>query len=96
MVGDFYTDKWRKIGPLNPLNPFDNGIPNSPHVNPQVSREEFEMLRREVLDMKELLKRAVKYDEETNQRGCEVEEKIKLLKQVADMVGVDLNDVLGK
>lgn len=43
--------------------------------------------------MKELLKRAVKYDRDNDQPNCEMEEKIQFLREVAKYVGVDLNDV---
>jgi hypothetical protein len=87
MIGDFYKDKWRDFPytPTNPINPYPNIPDNS---------EEIEKLRKEVKQMKELLKRAVKYDKENNQPHCETEDKIKFLKQVAEFVGVDLEDVL--
>jgi tRNA U34 2-thiouridine synthase MnmA/TrmU len=61
-----------------------------------VSREEFEALKKEVLEMKALLIKAKEYDERNNEPNCEMEDKVKLLKQVADMVGVDLKEIFGK
>jgi hypothetical protein len=88
MAGDFYRDKWRDERPN--LWP---GIyaPNPPTI----SREEFESLKKEVLDMKELLKRAKAYDERNGEPDCGVDEKMDLLRRVAKLVGVELNDVLG-
>lgn len=63
---------------------------------PQISREEFEELKRDVKEMKELLKRAKKYDEDNNEPNCEIDEKMDLLKRVAKLVGVELDDVLKK
>lgn len=103
MIGDHYTDKWKPLEPLIPQQ-----IPNIPQkpltkkefddlfkipTPPGVTQKEFDELRKEVLEMKELLKRAIKYDEEHNEPHCEMEEKIALLKRVADMVGVSLEDV---
>lgn len=80
MIGDHYSKKWESI----PISEF------------QVSRGEFESLKKEVQEMKELLKKAIRYDEEHNQPECEIEEKIELLRKVASLVGIDLDDVLKK
>lgn len=63
---------------------------------PEVSRADFDALKREVEEMKKLLLRAKKYDEETGQPDCEMEDKVALLKKVAQLVGVDLSEVFGK
>lgn len=81
MVADFYDDKFKPYVE-NPL------------AIPMVSREEFEALRKEVLDMKELLKKAKAYDEKNNEPNCEKEEKLKTLRKIAEAVGIDLDDVL--
>lgn len=107
MIGDHFTDKWNDkwIHPSAPNTtaPWPNTItsrPNTtlPYVPPitvsLVSKEEFEELKKEVLEMKQLLKRAVEYDEKNNEPHCETEEKIATLKKVAAMVGVSLDDVL--
>jgi hypothetical protein len=43
--------------------------------------------------MKKLLIKAKIYDEQNNEPNCEMEDKIALLKRVADMVGVSLDDI---
>lgn len=91
MVGDHYNDKWRHI---NPINPFDNSP--SPHVKDDVTRYEFDQLRREVLEMKELLKRAIDYDKKNNEPDCHIDEKMEKLRKIAELVGIDLSDILGK
>lgn len=58
-----------------------------------VKKEDFEALRKEVQELKELLKAAIKYDKETGEPDCHMDEKIELIKQVAKYVGVDLKDV---
>lgn len=60
---------------------------------PPITREEFDELRKEVLEMKEILKVAVKYDEKHNEPHCELDEKIAVLRKVAELVGVSLDDV---
>jgi hypothetical protein len=63
------------------------------YPTPQVSREEFDALRKEVQDALALLKKAKKYDDETGQPDCEVDEKVAALKAIAKLVGVDLSEV---
>lgn len=86
MIGDFYRDKWKE----------QTWFPPGHYVTPisPVSREEFDALKKEVLDMKELLKRAKAYDERNGEPDCEIAEKMDLLRKVAEMVGVNLEDVL--
>lgn len=59
-----------------------------------VSRAEFDALKAEVTALRGLLEAAKKFDEETGQPDCEQEEKVALLKRIAEMVGVDISDVL--
>ena len=87
MIGDHYREKWEPQFPQNPVQPYQVFPYNPP------SRYEFDELKKEVLEMKELLKRAKKYDEETGQKDCEMEDKVALLKKVAEMVGVSLDDI---
>lgn len=105
MIGDHYHDKWDKwIQPANPFQPFS---PTSiPSTNPNTTfpavftqgptKEEFEELKKEVLEMKELLKKAIQYDIDNNEPHCEIEEKMATLKKVSEMVGVSLDDILPK
>lgn len=87
MVGDFYSDKWR-----DPYKPY---VAN-PIVWNGVSQADFDALKKEVLDMKELLKRALEYDKKNNEPNCEIEDKVVLLKKVAELVGVSLDDIFKK
>lgn len=80
MVGDHYSQKFQWVSPI-------------PTGVPAITREEFDKLKREVQEMKALLKRAKKYDEETGQPNCEMEDKVDILKKVAEMVGVDLKEI---
>lgn len=60
---------------------------------PEVSREEFDRLRREMEELRRLLKAAKRFDEQTGQPHCELDEKVDMVKRVAKMVGVDMQDV---
>lgn len=57
------------------------------------TQTDLEALKKEVMEMKDLLKRALKYDEDNNEPHCEMDEKVNLLKKVAAMVGVSLEDI---
>lgn len=68
--------------------------PADPSIGP--TRDEFEALKREVEELKVLLKAAKKFDEETNQPDCHMDEKVEFIKKLAEYVGVDLEDIFGK
>ncbi len=101
-VGNHYEDKWNNLRPIiyttgtgqiptiiDPINP--TAAPSQkPTLLPQA---EFDALKKEVEDMKVLLKKAKIYDEENNEPNCEMESKVAFLKKVAEFVGVDLEDV---
>lgn len=95
MVGDHYRDMWKYK---------DWSVDNEPSVWPgtsqtitvtPISRHEFDELKRQIEEMKSLLQRAKKYDEDNNEPDCEVDEKMDLLRKVAKLVGVSLDDVIG-
>lgn len=95
MIGDHYTDKFRQRDWYQP-----NAVPMPGSLgftlNPsQISRAEFDALKAEVAEMVALLKRAKKYDEDNGEPDCEMEDKIKVLRAVAKLVGVDLDKATG-
>lgn len=72
------------------------------HINP-VTREEFDKLksdlaamRKEVEDLKLALIEAKNQDAADGNPDCEMESKIKFLKQVSEALGVDLSQVFQK
>lgn len=91
MIGDYYTDKWGGIK----IDPSWYPGPNQTVQSQQVSYADFQALKKEVEEMKALLLRAKKYDEDNNEPHCEMDEKVDLLKKVASLVGVDLEEVFG-
>lgn len=88
------TDYWK-----------DNNLPKYPNIMtypntgvagwppPQVSREEFEALRKDMQELKELLIAAKKFDVATNQHNCEKEENVKALIRIAKVLDVDFEDI---
>lgn len=90
----FVADEWARRFPENHHWP----QPDVTNITfPQsVTMQEFDDLKKEVEALKELLKAAKKFDEETGQPDCEMEEKIAFIKKIADAVDVDLSEVFGK
>lgn len=64
--------------------------------NPEITKEDFEALRKEVQELKKLLLAAKAYDEATGQPDCEMDEKVELIRRVAELVGVDVDEVFGE
>lgn len=89
MIGDHYSKKFEWV----PDFPTYTRLPN---VLESITREEFENLKREVLEMKELLRKAKIYDMENGEPDCEVDDKMEKLRRIADIVEIDINDVIGK
>ena len=90
MIGDHYTGKWQEPYERwhqQGLTQVTNGVLSF------ISKEEFEDLKKEVKEMKELLIKAKLYDEKNNEPSCEVENKVEVLKKIAELVGVSLEDV---
>ena len=83
------------VAPLLPIHPqTDEREPIK--IGSDVSREEFEALKRDIEELKELLLAAKKYDEETGQPDCEVDEKVALIRKMAELVGVDISQVFSE
>lgn len=88
---DKFPEKWPKFVPYIPEGDF---VPSPFHLPPEISRAEFEALKKEVEELKKLIKAAVAFDKATGQPHCEVEDKVKLIKKIANMVGVDMKDLM--
>lgn len=90
MVGDHFKDQWEPLKDIftnpNPTYTFTTGV----------SQAEFDALKKEVEQMKALLKRAKIYDETNGEPNCELDEKMAFLRKVAELVGVNLDDVVPK
>lgn len=82
MVGDHYRDRWTTPQPSYQI---------APSWIVPVSREEFNRPKAEVEEMKKALEAAKFIDKVTGQPDCENEDKLKVLREVAKLVGVELN-----
>jgi hypothetical protein len=89
--GRTFPDRW----PTIPTVPSTDTSPRIVISDPEVSKEDFDALRREVLELKKLLLAAKAYDEATGQPDCEMDEKVDLIRRVAEFVGVDVDEVFG-
>ncbi len=86
-IGDNFKDQFPKSWPQIPIQP------DVIHLPPEITRKEFDALKKEMQELKKLLKAAADFDKATGQPHCEVENKIKLIKQIAALVGVDIKDI---
>lgn len=92
-IGDGWADKFPKD---YPTFPYPKKIPGGHEIvwpTDSVSKQDFDALKKEVQELKKLLKAAKKFDEATGQPDCHMDEKVKLIKAIAELVGVDLGDV---
>jgi hypothetical protein len=105
-IGDNYRDnfapRWPTV-PIWPQQPTGVLYPPQPSIMPgqtvvtiPVSKEEFDALKKEVEELKQLLKAAKKFDEETGQPDCHMDDKVDFIKKLAEYVGVDLEDIFKK
>lgn len=90
MIGDHYGERIPQQYPWVQTT----GINTNPLSPP--TRMEFEALRRDVEEMKALLIRAKAYDEANGEPDCEIDEKVEILKRIAELVGIDLYEVFGE
>lgn len=75
MIFDHYHDKWFPLVPL---------VPQYPLPQPAVTPEE-------VAEFRRLLDRAREYDRRNNEPDCELLEKKRKLKELADVLGVAID-----
>ena len=85
-VGDNYRDRFTQQWPN-----WDKYV--STYEAPAVTKEEFEALKAEVEELKKVLKAAKLFDEATGQANCEMDDKVELIKRLAETLGVDLEDL---
>lgn len=90
-VGDYYTPRFQPYVQTQP-----GGAGGMSQLFENVPRHEFEQLKKEVYEMKDLLIKAKEIDEKTDQKDCEMEDKIKVLKTIAEAFGISLEDIFKK
>lgn len=80
------------VQPSWPIVPEEKVLPDI-KIIPGVTREEFDQLRRDMEDLREVLKAAQIVDEKLGLADCEMEEKVSFLKAVAKLLDVSLEEV---
>jgi hypothetical protein len=90
-IGDQYSQQFQS----QYSGQFNLALGGSGTFYPPVTRREFDSLRNEVIQMKQLLIEAKAKDEAEGNPDCEMEEKVKVLRAVAEAVGVSLEEVFG-
>ena len=95
-VGDSYRDQFPKRWPEWVPNQQGGGPGYAPNIiPPAATKEEVDELRKEIRELRELLKAAKKFDESTGQPDCAMDEKVSFIKGLADLLGVDMSEVFG-
>ena len=82
------TDYWRQ---QPQIEPFTTGDIHD--LLGRVTRAEFDSLKKQVEELRELIIAAKKFDESTGQPNCEMAEKVELVKKFAEALGVDMSGV---
>lgn len=96
MVTDHYIDRWGRWipGPYYPSYPNTNpdpGFIRESYLGPQPLTPAERA--KETQQFKDLIERARKYDKDNNEPDCELDEKRKALKKIADELGIDISFV---
>lgn len=90
-VGDYWRDDFTKKYPS--VWPAIEQVNSPIDLSKFATKDDIERIRKELVELKELLKAAIRFDSATDQDHCENEDKIALIKKVADAVGIDLKDL---
>jgi hypothetical protein len=61
-----------------------------------VPREDFDRLKAEVEALKKKLEEAHAYDVANNEPNCHMDEKVQVIRKIAEALEVDLGEVFGK
>ena len=109
MVGDQYGKKsgwptWPDQIPFPAPRDVPEGFPWHPKapvappnaVSTQVTRLEFEALKRDFEKMKQELEAAKAQDVANGEPDCEMDEKVDVIQQIADMLKISLGDIFKK
>lgn len=94
MIMDHFSDEWNRRYP-RPFEPIPMPQPNPPWPGPlpYPQPQPRGPTQEEVDEFRRLLERARKYDQEHNQPDCELEEKRRKIKELAEQLGVDVSFV---
>jgi len=90
-VGDYWQTTLPKKYYWEDIQPFVHQ-PYAPNP-PAISKEDFDALKKDVEELKKLLKAAKAYDEAVGEPDCEMEDKVALIKKIAKIVGVDMSEI---
>lgn len=98
MIMDDWQDRWRERPwyPYIPPQPTTINPHFLPPLVPPITREEFDKLKNEVEILKQQIVRAKEYDIKHNEPDCEIEEKIAKIREIAKLVGINLDEILEK
>ena len=83
--------------PNNPVGPQPTVVPyqpiNSLPLVPSPTKEEFDALKKEFEDFKKLAMKSIEYDERNNEPHCEMDEKVAIIRKLAEILGATADDI---
>lgn len=89
-VGDYWKDvTWPNRYQSIPIDTITSAKP----IDLGQVFQDVEKLKKEVEELKKLLLAAKAYDEALGEPHCETDEKVALIKKLAELVGVDMKEV---
>lgn len=101
MVMDHYRDKWTNppyTAPITPTFPYQPDVLPSvpdpvvlPNLIPYPAPATKPITEEEIKELRELLERAREYDRRNNEPDCELEEKKREIKELAEKHGVKID-----
>lgn len=92
MIYDHYWDKWSPLRPAPTWVPAEPiVVPTAPPLYPVVVPPA--ITPEEIAEFRRLMERAREYDKKHNQPDCELEEKRRKIKELADALGVEIGFV---
>jgi hypothetical protein len=100
MVGDYWKEQFPQKYPgvkewIIPTSPVPTTLQDPNTIKIAALEKELAALKKDMEEFKKLLIAAKLYDDATDQHECEMDEKVELIKKVAELVGVDLKEVFG-
>ena len=89
----FIGDSYKRFFEESPFRPW-HGIISGVGGAAGPSKADFDALKAKVEEMLAMLKAARQFDIATGQKDCQMDEKIEMLRKVADVVGLDITNVV--
>lgn len=93
-IGDYYDKNFQDNWPdIYRTVTQDSDAVTKADLEKLATKEDIARIEKTLVSIRELLKAAIKFDDETDQAHCENEDKVALLRKLGDVLGVDMRDI---